>query len=149
MSFDRLQSAGGRTTLNSPSSSALTSLTAGVTLASGGFDVTNSGLAAHQPYPPTDSQSVTLTDSATIPAIASTILVSATTARTGLILGAPSTLKTGTTIRIVNLSGSNHTFAATATSRVADGGNQRLISLTAQEFVYHAPNNLWYSSATK
>ena len=151
MSIDVLRSGGSRTALSSPaySNSALTSITAGVSLGVG-FDVTDSGLQTVTPFPGDDRTSISLAaDSQTISIVASTMLLSAAAARTGLILAPPPVRKTGVTVRLINRSGSNHTFAAAVTSFVADGGNQRLLSLSSQEYVWVEPDNRWFASATK
>jgi hypothetical protein len=148
--MDVLRSGGTRTTLGSPaySNSTLTSVTAGVAIGVG-FDVTDSGLQTAIPYPGDDRTSVVVTDSATIPILATNMLISASAARTGLIMGAPPVRKTGVTVRLINRSSFNHTFAVAGTSFVADGGNQRLLSYSSQEYIWVEPDARWFSTSTK
>jgi hypothetical protein len=150
MSIDVLRSGGSRTALSSPaySNSALTSISAGVTLGVG-FDVTDSGLQTHTPYPGDDRNSELLTDNATISPIASAMLISAGAARTGITMAPPPVRKTGVTVRLINRSSFNHTFAVAGTSFVADGGNQRLLSYSSQGFTWVEPDARWYAEATK
>ena len=139
MSMDVLRSGGTRTTLGSPaySNSTLTSVTAGVAI----------GLQTAIPYPGDDRTSVVVTDSATIPILATNMLISASAARTGLIMGAPPVRKTGVTVRLINRSSFNHTFATADTSYVATGAHvQRLMSYSAQTFVWVEPDARWYNS---
>ena len=148
MSMDVVGLGGTRTTLGYPpySNSTLTSVTAGVAIGVG-FDVTDSGLQTAIPYPGDDRTSVVVTDSATIPILATNMLISASAARTGLIMGAPPVRKTGVTVRLINRSSFNHTFATADTSYVATGAHvQRLMSYSAQTFVWVEPDARWYNS---
>jgi hypothetical protein len=147
MSIDVLRSGGSRTALSSPaySNSALTSISAGVTLGVG-FDVTDSGLTTHAPYPGDDRTNVALSDSTVISVVGSAMLVSASAARTGLILAPPPVRKTGVTVRVINRSSFNHNFASPGTSFVQDNGNPRLISNSSSTFVWSEPDTRWYKS---
>jgi ABC-type branched-subunit amino acid transport system permease subunit len=153
MSIEFLQVSGNTTSLRAPDNtvqSALTSNAAFVTLANGAFTVNQAGLAQRKVYPEVDNTNVDISgNDFTISPVASVMLVSAASARTGLILAPPAVRKTGVELHIINRSSVNHTFAVAGTSRVADGGNQRLLSNSHQSFMWSEPDTRWYPSATK
>lgn len=153
MSIDFLQVSGNRSSLRAPDStvqSGLTSLTAGVALANGGLDVTQSGLQTYGVYPPGGQFSFDLSgNGVTIPVEASVILISASAGRTGTIMGAPPVRKTGVTVKLVNRSSFNHTFAVGGTSAVQDGSSVFLRSYSATEFVWVEPDARWTAINTR
>jgi hypothetical protein len=72
--------------------------------------------------------------------------VSSTVAVTGLILQAPDN-GGGTTVTIVNTTGFALTFAAKATSNVADGVLDVIPAYAARTFIYDSVTSLWYRAA--
>ena len=151
MSVDYLNvGAAGRTNVRAPGTelnSALTSLTAGVTLAQGAFDVNVAGLHYNLPYPTDATTSVSLAaDSATISVVSSLMLLSPTATRASMVLAPPYTRKTGVRVTLVNRSSFNIAFATSGTSYIGDNATPVLRSFSQQEYVWVEPEQRWFSN---
>lgn len=143
----------GRTTIGTeafdPQGDELTSVQRAVALGSG-FEVNEAGRVI-QRYYPDDNGVVALATGNTITPVAEQMLVSIGSAATGLIIAAGS--KFGQKLRLINVGGASGTFAVFGTSRVLDGGNQRLLSYSQQEFTWVRDQgqqvSAWVGESTK
>jgi hypothetical protein len=92
----------------------------------------------------TSSQAIATGNTITVPANTGVILVSAAAAATGVIMPTLA-ISSDQEIWIVNTGGTNGiTFAAQATSHVADGASDSIGANTAAKMIWDHTQSLWY-----
>ena len=95
------------------------------------------------PYSATDGTQVIATDgTVTLPTYSSIKRLNPAAAVTGVIL--PVGREEGDTVTLVNISANSITFAAAATSRVADGASAVIAALTRMTLIWDATAARWF-----